>query len=158
MFVGSDLVDLIPILQRRARRLLRCPVAAEDLVQEVLLRLVQKLKAGHEIDNLAAYAMRALHNQARMGWRGAAAFEPLQEGDASCAPVAMLRLECGDVLRAIAQLPPEQAALMRMICEGETSPAVMARRARVPVGTVMSRLARARARLRVALDVPPNRR
>jgi RNA polymerase sigma-70 factor (ECF subfamily) len=146
------LPDLMPMLQKRARRLTANPSDAEDLAQETLVRLVKTLEDGRDIDDLPAYAMRTLHNQARMLWRRAPAPEELGEDDASIDPVAMDRLECADTLRAISQLPDDQCALMKMVSNGETSPAKLAARTGLPLGTVMSRLARARARLRVALD------
>ena len=152
----SRLPALMPVLQRRARRLAGNPSDAEDLVQETLMRLVKKLNEGHAIDDLPAYAMRTLHNQARMLWRRAPAPEELGEDDASIEPVAMERLECADTLAAIDLLPETQCALMRMVSAGETSPATLAKRTGLPLGTVMSRLARARARLRAALDTGPS--
>ena len=61
------LVPLIPILNRRARRLARSPAEAEDLVQDTLLSLCQRLREGHRIDDLPSYAMRTLSNRARRG-------------------------------------------------------------------------------------------
>ena len=69
----SRLPDLMPMLQKRARRLTSNPSDAEDLAQETLVRLVKKLGEGRAIDDLPAYAMRTLHNQARMLWRRAPA-------------------------------------------------------------------------------------
>ncbi|MDG1472924.1 MAG: RNA polymerase sigma factor [Ascidiaceihabitans sp.] len=151
----SRLPDLMPMLQKRARRLTSNPSDAEDLAQETLVRLVKKLDEGRAIDDLPAYAMRTLHNQARMLWRRAPAPEELGEDDASIEPVAMDRLECEDTLRAISDLPDDQCALMEMVSAGETSPAKLAKRTGLPLGTVMSRLARARARLRAALGKEP---
>ncbi len=148
----TPLTDLMPMLQKRARRLTNNPSDAEDLAQETLMRLVKKLDEGRRIDDLPAYAMRTLHNQARMLWRKAPAPEELGEDDASIDPVAMDRLECADTLRAISDLPDDQCALMKMVSAGETSPAQLARHTGLPLGTVMSRLSRARVRLRAALD------
>ena len=50
----------------------------------------------------------------------------------------------------ITHLPPQQARLMALVAEGETSPAVLAKQTGQPVGTVMSRLSRARAALKEA--------
>ena len=67
-----SLVPLIPSLSRRARRLARSPCDADDLVQETLLSMCQRLADGATIDNMPAYAMQALANQARKTWRIAA--------------------------------------------------------------------------------------
>lgn len=46
------------------------------------------------------------------------------------------------------QAAPEQAVLIGLVAQGETSPKDLARRMGLPKGTVMSRLAHARAQLR----------
>lgn len=153
---NPPLEDLIPLLRRRARRLTPSQSDAEDLLQDALLRVLQKLEKGQQIDALGPYAMRTLHNQARMRWRGPPPPEELEDDAVAVDPVAMSRLECADTLQAIDALPPDQADLMRLVCGGETSPAALADQMDVPVGTVMSRLSRARARLRDTLGEKPN--
>ena len=66
---ASRLVPLIPALTRRARKLARSRAEAEDLVQDTLLSLCQRLHENAQIDDLPAYAMRALGNRAQRGWR-----------------------------------------------------------------------------------------
>ena len=140
---------------RRARRLTRNRIEAEDLVQDTLLRLCQRLRDGAEIDDLPAYAMRTLSNGARRGWAKPQT-EELEDDMAITPGAALLRLDCADALSAIDALPPPQRALMQLVVQGETSPASIAERTGLPLGTVMSRLARARARLRLVLrDEPP---
>jgi DNA-directed RNA polymerase specialized sigma24 family protein len=60
----------------------------------------------------------------------------------------MDRLICADTLRAIEALPEKLAQLLRMDSEGDTSPKILAQRTGRPIGTVMSRLSRARVRLK----------
>lgn len=151
------LVPLIPMLTRRARRLTRSRSEAEDLVQDTLLSLCQRLKDGGDIDDLPAYAMRTLSNRARRVWR-ADSTDELEDDHALTEPDALIRLDCADTLAAIAALPPPQRALMDLVVAGETSPRALATATGLPLGTVMSRLARARARLRLTLgedDAPP---
>ena len=145
------LVPLIPILNRRARRLARSPSEAEDLVQDTLLSLCQRLREGHRIDDLPNYAMRTLSNRARRGWR-AQATDELEDDHGITEPDALIRLDCADTLAAIAGLPKPQRQLLELVVAGETSPRALAQQTGLPLGTVMSRLARARARLRLTLD------
>lgn len=152
MTTQSPLTRLIPMLTRRARRLTRSHSAADDLVQETLLRLIQRARRGGPIDDLPAYAMRTLTNQARMSWRRASETEELEEDHATVQPEAPMRLDCADALRVIETLPRDQADLMRLVAGGESSPARLAKLTGVPQGTVMSRLSRARARLRQELE------
>ena len=62
-------------------------------------------------------------------------------------------LSRGIAYAAIAGLPPEQALVMSLVLQGEFSPQAIARQLNLPVGTVMSRLARARAKLRVYIGI-----
>ncbi|KIC48583.1 sigma-70 family RNA polymerase sigma factor [Tateyamaria sp. ANG-S1] len=144
------LVPLIPLLTRRARRLSRTRAEAEDLVQDTLLSLCQRLRSGGEIDDLPAYAMRTLSNRARRTWRIEATDE-LEEDHALTQPDALVRLDCADTLAAIERLPQPQRQLMDLVVSGETSPRALSHATGLPLGTVMSRLARARAKLRLEL-------
>lgn len=128
----------------------RTRAEAEDLVQDTLLSLCQRLRDGNEIDDLAAYAMRTLSNRARRGWRTQTTDE-LEDDHALTEPDALLRLDCADTLAAIQKLPKAQRQLMDLVVAGETSPRALASATGLPLGTVMSRLARARAKLRIAL-------
>jgi RNA polymerase sigma-70 factor (ECF subfamily) len=146
------LTSLLPKLKKRARRLVPNMSDAEDLVQDTMLNVIAKQRSGARIDDIAAYSMRTLHNQARMNWRKPSPPEALEEHDAMTAPVAMDRLICAETLRAIQDLPAPQAQLLMMVSEGETSPLILAKRTGWPVGTVMSRLSRARRRLKDVLE------
>lgn len=138
------------MLTRRARRLSSNRNEAEDLVQDTLLKLCQLLRRGREVDDLAAYAMRTLQNEARRGWRKVGTDE-LHDDDALTQPDALLRLDCADTLAAVAALPQPQRRLLELVIDGETSPRAISATTGLPLGTVMSRLARARAKLRLTL-------
>ncbi|MBD3663461.1 sigma-70 family RNA polymerase sigma factor [Sulfitobacter sp. TSTF-M16] len=144
---------LLPRLQRRARRLCRTRDDAEDLAQEAALRLLQRLAKNNDVDRPEHYAMILLHNLARQNWRQRQETEELADDMAQTAPAAPGRIACAELRAAIAGLPCEQADLMARLLEGESSPRAIAQQTGLPLGTVMSRLARARARLRKELDV-----
>lgn len=148
------LTKLLPSLQRRARKLSTSAADAEDLLQDTMVRVIAKQQQGAQIYDLPAYSMRTMHNQARMGWRKQPALEELHENHASTLPAAMERLICADTLRAIETSPEKQAQILRMVSEGDTSPKDLALRTGWPIGTVMSRLARARIRLKEILEIP----
>ncbi len=145
---------LVAALHRRARALTNSPENAADLAQDAALRTWQALQSGAEIRALQPYAMTALHNLARSQRRNRRVFEPLSEDSASTQHAGDARLLNEELNCAIARLPAAQADLLKLLQSGETSPTAMAKRTGVPVGTVMSRLARARARLRQELDLP----
>ena len=95
--------------------------------------------------------MRTLSNRARRGWRTQATDE-LEDDHAVIEPDALIRLDCADTLDAIARLAKPQRQLMELVVAGDTSPRALSEATGLPLGTVMSRLARARARLRLTLS------
>lgn len=149
----AQIDTLMPRLRRRAARLTSNRAEAEDLCQEALLRLWQALCEDREIATPGRYAMIVLHNLARREWRMRVPQAELSDDIAGDAPAGPARLACADLAVAIDALPGDQAALMRMVAMGETSPAFLATQLDVPVGTVMSRLARARKTLRARMGL-----
>ncbi|MGJ8625341.1 MAG: RNA polymerase sigma factor [Sulfitobacter sp.] len=150
---ADPISPILPRLRARARRLCRTDEEAEDLAQETALRLWQALRGDSTIQEPDRYAMITLHNLARSQWRARRDTEELADDMAQTAPAAPARLACAELRAAIARLPADQAALMELVLAGESSPNVLAARGGVPVGTVMSRLARARAKLRVDMGL-----
>tara|TARA_R110002049_G_scaffold23545_3_gene83399 strand:- start:124763 stop:125257 length:495 start_codon:yes stop_codon:yes gene_type:complete len=145
--------QLLPRLTRRARRLCRTADDADDLAQEVAVRLLQVLRGKTRIDTPDRYAMIMLHNLARQRWRQRREMVELSDDMALTDPEAPARLACRELRAAITRLPDDQALLMTLVQGGETSPQVLAAQTGVPLGTVMSRLSRARARLRADLGL-----
>ncbi|MFD2738713.1 RNA polymerase sigma factor [Sulfitobacter aestuarii] len=142
------LTELWPRLTRRARRLSRSREEAEDLAQEAVLRLCQALRGGAQITAPDRYAMILLHNLARQRWRQRRETESYEDDMIGTQPEAPGRIACAELQAAILRLPEDQAALMSLVAAGETSPKQLAAQVGVPKGTIMSRLARARASLR----------
>ncbi len=152
MAKDTDLNALAHRLRRRAQRLGAQPSDAEDMAQETLLRLMQRM-ARKDVDAPEHYAMIILQNLIRAGWRTRVELIELEEDSASTPPVGDSRLAVADLRAAIAVLPPEQAQVMALVLQGEFSPRAIAKQLDLPVGTVMSRLARARAKLRVQIGL-----
>lgn len=147
------LLALIPVLTRLSRHLTGNPAMADDLLQDTLLNLCNRLTKGAEIDDLRPYALATMRNIHRATLRRARPQDALNDSDAITLPDPLLRLTCAEVTRAIQNLPPDQSRLMRLVAAGETSPAALARALDLPLGTVMSRLSRARARLRADMGM-----
>ena len=140
--------SVLALLHRRARAMVSCPQEATDLAQDTALKLWQRQCDGALPDDLADYAMVALRNQARSRWRRRKETVEYHDDMATSAPDAPGRIACAELARALARLPRAQGELMALVAHGETSPQALARLTGQPPGTVMSRLARARARLR----------
>ncbi len=148
------LVLLIEPLLRLARILASTPDQAEDLAQEALLQVWTRLKRGHKIENLRPYLMATLRNARRHVPRND---QELNDANTpSCLPDAWRRIACQDVNAAVALLPEEQRELLRPFVQSGASYKDLAMTHDLPIGTVMSRIARARTRLRYELDLPAN--
>lgn len=143
----ADFGPLVIRLRGRAQRLGLQPCDAEDMAQEAILRLMQRMERSH-VKAPENYAMIILRNLAHARWRAHIELLELEEASASTPPLGDSRLALDTLRRAIAALPAEQACVMELVLHGECSPRAIAARLDVPEGTVMSRLARARATLR----------
>lgn len=149
---------LIPRLRRYARSLTRDRASADDLVQDCLERVVSRWGQRRPDADVRAWAFTILHNlavnrvrnDARRGTQvnldevdeGALATRPTQEGG----------LHHADLVRALDTLPTEQRSVLLLVSVEDLSYAEVASVLDIPIGTVMSRLARAREKLARALD------
>lgn len=149
----GEIAALQPDLLRIARHLTGNADQAQDLSQEALLKIWSKQRSGADIENLRAYAMTTLRNTYRQYLRTRMPGTELQEDMLVTDPNAFATLAVQELQSAIDRLPREQARLIRLVAMGETSPADLARRMGLPSGTVMSRLARARAQLRAEMGL-----
>ena len=152
----DTLMPLLPAMKRLARRLSPSADAADDLAQEAALKIWSTLARGGEIEDLRPYAMATLRNLARSHRRQMRDIVEMKDDTASIPPDAPRHLACAEMLAAINRLPEAQATLMTRVAAGEASPAELAHSINCPVGTVMSRLARARVTLRRDMGLAPN--
>jgi RNA polymerase sigma-70 factor (ECF subfamily) len=142
----------IPALRRYARALTRDADTADDLVQDTLVRAIRSEHLFHGGDVrkwLYTILTNLNRNRLRSLVRRPAAIS-LGENDAAgmSGPEAGMR----DIERAFATLTEDQrAALLLVVLEG-LSYREVAEVEGVPIGTVMSRLARARAQIKAYLD------
>ena len=142
----------IPALRRYARALTRDVEVADDLVQDTLVRALRSEHLFHGGD-VRSWLYTILTNLNRNRLRSLArrpTVLPIEDEDAAdfAGPEGGGR----DIERALAALPEEQrAALLLVVLEGMSYREV-AEIQEVPIGTVMSRLARARAHIKAYLD------
>jgi RNA polymerase sigma-70 factor (ECF subfamily) len=158
--IGALIEPEIPRLRRYARMLVRNAAYADDLVQECLLRAVSRIDSWTPGTNLRAWMFTILHNvyvnEVRRATRMPLASDT-SEGSRSLETVANQdeRLRLRDLDRAFNQLSDDHRQVILLIgIEGlqyEEAAAVLD----VPVGTVRSRLSRAREALRSALEGQP---
>jgi len=147
---NSLLEQYLGELKRHARALMRRSTDAEDLAQECMLRALAHID---DIADLRAYLFQTLrHAYAdRVGtmMRDAAAIA-LDDARTQLVDTRSphLRLEIRDVARQVAKLPRQQREVILLIAGAGATYDEAALYLKVPVGTVMSRLSRARKALR----------
>ena len=154
-----DLVEPhIPSLRRYAMVLLRYDEdRSDDLVQDCLLRAMSRWHLWHRPGNLRAWLFTILHNIYVNDVQKAAARPNVIELQ-EYLPGTSVPPEQGDglALREVAQsmqrLPEEQRQVLLLVGLEGFSYDEAAQITGVPVGTVMSRLSRARRKLRQMLD------
>jgi len=149
----AQLAPLIPALRRYARALLRDRTAADDLVHDCLERAIGRWSQRR--GDARTWVLAILHNlamnQLRRSTRRGRHVElaDADAGDPALARPATQqdRLQHEELLRALAQLPEDQRSVLLLVGVEDLSYADAARVLAVPIGTVMSRLSRARERL-----------
>ncbi|MFC2253977.1 RNA polymerase sigma factor [Labrys portucalensis] len=148
---------MIPALRRYARALLRDTVAADDLVQDCLERVVAHWQQRRGKDP-RTWAFAILHNLAVNRMRQKARrgdhlpFEDVEEGVLARRPPQEDALVQAELVSALAQLPDDQRSLLLLVSVEDLSYAQVSEILAIPIGTVMSRLSRARERLRQLLE------
>ena len=148
----------IPGLRRFATSLLRGDrERADDLVQDTLERALSRWHLRRAGGNLRGWLYAILYNRflsdqqrlRRRGPHGALSEDAEIPGVAGGQDSA---LEHRDLLRAFSTLPEEQRSVLLLIAVEDLSYEEAAQVLGVPIGTVMSRLSRARERLRRRMD------
>jgi RNA polymerase sigma-70 factor, ECF subfamily len=150
---AERLVELIPRLRRYARALAGDRSSADDLVQDTLERAWAKLHLYRRGTDLRAWLFTVMHNVHVNRVRAARSTDPLEDE----MPELAQRAAQGDALvvrdldRSIARLPDEQRAVLLLVTLEELSYEEVARTLGIPIGTVMSRLSRAREKMRAMM-------
>jgi len=148
------IIEHIPRLRRYARALVGDRYIAEDLVQDTLERAWNKFYLWRPGSDLRAWLFTIMHNvfvnEAR---RRRHEIEQLME---EVPPVAVRatqseQLELRDVDRALRSLPVDQREVLLLVAVEQFTYEEVSKSLEIPIGTVMSRLSRARERLRQLL-------
>ena len=147
----------VPALRRYARALTHDVDSADDLVQDCLERAIRKRSLWRPTGPLRAWLFRILLNVYRNDLRRRRrALPPRQLDSRFVEPVSFPghygSLALAETARAMQALPSEQREALLLVAVEGMSYAEAAGVLGIPSGTLMSRLARARAALRRATD------
>jgi RNA polymerase sigma-70 factor (ECF subfamily) len=156
------MVALLPRLRRFAYVLTRDMELADDLVQDTCLRALDKIGQWEEGTRLDSWLFRIAQNIWFDRLRALKSRGPVEEIDAGHEyigedgrDVTESRLALSDISKALEKLSPEQQVLIALVCIDGLSYKEAADTLEIPIGTVMSRLARARQSLHTATEGGP---
>ena len=152
---GGDFIQYIPRLRRYARALTGDRARADDLVQDTLERALIKLHLWQSGSDLRAWLFTLMHNVFvnQLRSQPAAATAELDDEAMQIAvrPTQSDLLEVHDLQTMLLRLPEEQREVLLLVGLEQMTYEEAAGVLGIPMGTVMSRLSRARERLRVLL-------
>lgn len=152
----KELLALVPFLRAFARSLCGHRDLADDLAQDTLVRAWQARDAFTPGTNMKAWLFTILRNQfysdRRRSWRQMDWNQELAEMIPGSSSDQLRALELGDVARAMRKLGAEQREALILVGAGGFSYEEAASIANCPIGTVKSRVARARATILDMLD------
>jgi RNA polymerase sigma-70 factor (ECF subfamily) len=142
----------IPALRRYARALTRDVDMADDLVQDTLVRALRSehLFQGEEVRSWLYTIMTNLNRNRRRSLARRPVLMPLGDEDVADASGSPTGLR--DIERALTTLSEDQRAALLLVTLEGLSYRETAEVQGVAIGTVMSRLARARAQIKAYLD------
>jgi len=159
-----DLLAAIPRLRRYARVLTGDVNRADDLVQDTLARAWEKRRLWTAGSDLRAWLFTIMHN-VFINQRALARRDQQQvsldggEGDEAWQiPVRAgqyTKVELMEVVQHVGRLPADQREVLLLAAVEELRYEEIAQALAIPVGTVMSRLSRARAKLRLVFADAP---
>jgi RNA polymerase sigma-70 factor, ECF subfamily len=160
-----DLVAALPRLRRYARVLAGDLNRADDLVQDTLARAWEKRRLWQAGSNLRAWLFTIMHNvhlnQHARRRRELAEYSldaddgPIAGWEISVRATQSDRVELAEVFLQIGRLPAEQREVLILAAVEELRYEEIAAALAIPIGTVMSRLSRAREKLRRMVDDAP---
>ncbi|HEY4316196.1 MAG TPA: RNA polymerase sigma factor [Herbaspirillum sp.] len=154
---SAQLLSCLPSLRRYARALVGDRNGADDLVQDTLERGWRKLATRRRDGDMRAWLFTIMHNLHIDQYRKPAVPTEEIDDDAPLPSAAVpgdhtQGLQLREMDRALATLPAEQREILLLVALEQMPYEQVAATLDIPIGTVMSRLSRARERLRLALD------
>ena len=150
-----DFIQHLPRLRRYARALTGDRGRADDLVQDTLERALVKFHLWQPGSDLRARLFTIMHNVFINQLRAGAGTVIMPLDDETVQPAIRAtqsdRLEVLDLQIALSRLPEEQREVLLLVGLEQMTYDEAAGVLGIPIGTVMSRLSRARERLRALL-------
>jgi RNA polymerase sigma-70 factor, ECF subfamily len=160
MFEQKALIGEMENLRRFALRLTRNASDAEDLVQSTLLRALEKQDYFETGTNLFSWTSKIMFNLFASQYRRKKKFETQYDPEpylahAQVGPSQEVTADLSKVKEAMKQLSQEHRDMLVLVCIRGLRYEEVSEMLQIPVGTVRSRLFRARKQLQEVLDTTP---
>jgi RNA polymerase sigma-70 factor, ECF subfamily len=147
----SRLEENIPALRRYAWALSRDGSDVDDLVQDCLLRAIERIHIVRTEEELRPWLFTIMHNLYVNKWRRSRVRGHVMtddpEADVAVPASQPASTEMREVLRGLRGIPDEQRIVLLLVTVEGFRYDEVAKMLGIPIGTVMSRLSRARDRL-----------
>ncbi|MBK1871267.1 sigma-70 family RNA polymerase sigma factor [Aestuariivirga sp. YIM B02566] len=164
-YADQRIVAELPMLRKYALRLTRSAHLADDLVQDCVARALSRRHLFHSEANLRPWLFTVMHNLhvshcRQMAVRTTYAVAQMKVATEGREATQEHVTDLNRAIRVVALLPKEQREVVTLVTLQELSYQEAADMLGIPVGTVMSRLARGRDKIRALLKpkIPVARR
>lgn len=157
MFSNAELLPHNDRLEKFAYKLTRNEADAQDLLQSTLLRAIEKKKLFKEGSNLYSWLSKIMYNLFVSGYRRKTKFETQYDPEPYLEKQSIeasqdVKMQFRDVDNAMNELSDDHREILVMVCVQGMQYAEVSERLVIPVGTVRSRLSRARENLQAKLE------
>lgn len=159
MFTQAQLIAEMPKLRKFANKLTRNMAEAEDLTQSTLLRALEKSTYFETGTDLFKWTSKIMYNLFVTDYRRKVKFETQYDPESyienrSVEADQEVKMELKSVNAAMNQMSDEHKEILVMVCVKGMQYQEVADLLQIPVGTVRSRLSRARNQLLALMEGP----
>ena len=157
MFADTELLNESENLKKFALKLTRNDSDADDLLQSTLLRAMEKKELFKEGTNLFSWTSRIMYNMFVSNWRRKSKFESQYDpepyiNNESIGACQDVKMEVASVNEAMKELSDEHRNILILVCVQGMPYQEVADHLDIPIGTVRSRLSRARLQLQAIME------
>lgn len=157
MFQNSELIDEMENLKRFAYKLTRNSFDAEDLLHNTMVRAIEKKHLFEPGSKLFSWSSKIMYNMFVSQYRRKTKFESQYDPELHIERKSVdekqnVKMEVQDVNNAMNHLSEDHREILTMVCVKGMPYAEVSEQLDIPIGTVRSRLSRARENLQVELD------
>jgi RNA polymerase sigma-70 factor (ECF subfamily) len=158
MFNNQDLITESEKLQKFAYKLTQNKSDADDLLQSTLLRAIEKKHLFQDGTNLFSWSSKIMYNMFVSAYRRRTKFETQYDPESyiereSVEASQDVKMELNDVEDAMNNISEDHREILTLVCVKGMQYAEVSESLQIPVGTVRSRLSRAREALMSEMSV-----